>query len=139
MEPNGGGWGRSHTGEQADTGSSGRGEDLRWEGWAWGRSPCLTGGKGRARDGVLTKPPAGRSQQMLKTHRAARFCSGSWRSSPELRPPPEIGLGPPGPDAGGGAEDRGTDLRILPPPGRTKDGPAAPLTLFRAPHVPLAP
>ena len=50
--------------------------------------------------GVPTKSGLGQKQREPETHRAAHFCSGSWRCSLKPKPPSETGCGPPGRVAG---------------------------------------
>ena len=60
------------------------------------------------------------------THRAARVCKGSWRCSPELRPPSGTGCGPPGPVAGGEVRGGCTGAGFsLPRPRNTRVAPSA--------------
>lgn len=79
-------------------------------GWGWGR---------------------GLSQQRLKTHRAARFCNGSWHHFQELRPPFETGCGSPDTIAGGRDRGGGQALHFLHLPPRIP-----PLSTPKSPPTP---
>lgn len=90
-----------------------------------GQELCLS--RGARDEGVRRRRR--RERRRLETHRAARFCSGSWRCSLGLRPPSGTGRGPPGPVAGGGGRGGCTGAGFpRPSPTRGQPRGATPLT-----------
>lgn len=77
---------------------------------------------------------AGDEGGSTRTYRAARFRSGSWPCSPELKPPSETGRGLPGPVAGGRGKG-GAWCCAVPTSPRAPGSPS----LLASPSVSLAP